>query len=75
MSVCLQGMVEELLMKRNGQKFKRESDISNDNKFRRGSWSYMKRDGSSQQITIPRSISNDHCANINDEVDNSKKVI
>ena len=74
MSVCLQGMVEELLMKRNGQKFKRESDISND-KFRRGSWSYMKRDGSSQQITIPRSISNDHCANINDEVDNSKKVI
>jgi hypothetical protein len=58
MSVCLQGMVEELLMKRNGKKFKREDPSSYVNTGnRRGSWSYMKRDGSSHQITLSRSIS------------------
>ncbi len=45
-------------MKRNGRKLKREDTISYiDNGTRRGSWSYMKRDGSSQQITLPRSVS------------------
>jgi hypothetical protein len=58
MSVCLQGMVEELLMKRNGKKFKREDPNSHVNTGnRRGSWSYMKRDGSSHQIALSRSIS------------------
>ena len=62
MSVCLQGMVEELLMKRNGQKIKREEPIkynNNNRGDRRGSWSYMKRDGSSHQIALPRSVSTD----------------
>ncbi|CAG2110155.1 unnamed protein product [Medioppia subpectinata] len=64
MSVCLQGMVEELLMKRNGKKIKREEPalptVSNGfGGTRRGSWSYMKRDGSSHQISLPRSVSTD----------------
>lgn len=45
MSVCLQSMVDELLMKRNGLR-KKSSILS------RGSWSYMKRDGSSQLISL-----------------------
>lgn len=58
MSVCLQGMVEELLMKRNGRKLKREDSIQYvDRGNRRGSWSYMKRDGSSHQIALSRSVS------------------
>jgi len=58
MSVCLQGMVEELLMKRNGKKIKREDSIQFvDRNNRRGSWSYMKRDGSSHQIALSRSVS------------------
>ncbi|CAG2169867.1 unnamed protein product [Oppiella nova] len=65
MSVCLQGMVEELLMKRNGKKIKREEPSlqyttnGTAGGSRRGSWSYMKRDGSSHQISLPRSVSTD----------------
>ncbi|XP_054156548.1 sorting nexin-17-like [Oppia nitens] len=66
MSVCLQGMVEELLMKRNGKKLCRQDMThnsgcvnGNNNNSRRGSWSYMKRDGSSHQISLPRSVSTD----------------
>lgn len=45
MSVCLQSMVDELLLKRNGMK--RKSSVIN-----KGNWSYMKRDGSSQLISL-----------------------
>lgn len=54
MSVCLQGMVEELLMKKNGSKMRKPND-----RIRKGSWSYMKRDGSSHQICVSRSPSTD----------------
>lgn len=49
MSVCLQSMVDELLLKKNGLK-KNQSDCGN-----RNSWSYMKRDGSSQLISPSQS--------------------
>lgn len=45
MSVCLQSMVDELLLKRNG--VKRKNSIVG-----KGNWSYMKRDGSSQLISF-----------------------
>lgn len=54
MSVCLQGMVEELLMKKNGGKIRKPHD-----RIRRGSFNYMKRDGSSHQICMSRSTSAD----------------
>ncbi|KAJ8926848.1 hypothetical protein NQ314_020699 [Rhamnusium bicolor] len=44
-SVCLQSLVDELLMKKNGMRKKPPSVI-------KGSWSYMKRDGSSHLISI-----------------------
>lgn len=62
MSICLQGMVEELLMKRNGKKIRRDDQngvMINGKADRRGSWSYMKRDGSCHQIALPRSVSTD----------------
>ncbi|XP_015907044.2 sorting nexin-17 [Parasteatoda tepidariorum] len=67
MSMCLQGMVDELLSKRNGIKVEEKSDRSG----RRGSWNYMKRDGSSHQISssVGRSVSTDgivHCTNRDD---------
>lgn len=55
MSMCLQGMVEELLVKKTGSKFRRPPDKGT----RRGSWSYMKRDGSSHQLSVSRSESSD----------------
>lgn len=45
MSVCLQSMVDELLLKRNGVKKKQNPRINKNN------WVYMKRDGSSQLIS------------------------
>lgn len=45
MSVCLQSMVDELLMKRSGSKRR----ILSKNKK---NWSYMKRDGSSHLISL-----------------------
>lgn len=45
MSVCLQSLVDELLLKKNGIDYKELSGS-------RGSWTYMKRDGSSQLISI-----------------------
>ncbi|CAH1153480.1 unnamed protein product [Phaedon cochleariae] len=45
MSVCLQSLVDELLLNRNGVKKKYLPGT-------RSSWSYMKRDGSSQLISI-----------------------
>lgn len=45
MSVCLQSLVDELLMKKNGMRRKPHLSV-------RGSWSYMKRDGSSQMISV-----------------------
>ncbi|KAG8193259.1 hypothetical protein JTE90_027003 [Oedothorax gibbosus] len=56
MSVCLQGMVDELLQKRQGAKEKPERPGG-----RRGSWNYMKRDGSSHQISasLGKSVSTD----------------
>lgn len=65
MSVCLQGMVDELLSKGRGERAgEKNARIS-----RRGSWNYMKRDGSSHQISsiVGRSISTDgivQCANV-----------
>ncbi|XP_049858580.1 sorting nexin-17 isoform X2 [Schistocerca gregaria] len=57
MSVCLQAMVDELLLKKTGMKRRQPSDNS-----RKGSWSYMKRDGSSQLISISQSTSTDGIA-------------
>lgn len=45
MSVCLQSMVDELLLKKNGLK-KRKPVTA------KGNWSYMKRDGSSHLISL-----------------------
>ncbi|KAJ8923688.1 hypothetical protein NQ315_010269 [Exocentrus adspersus] len=45
MSVCLQSLVDELLMKKNGIKKKMSPVV-------KGNWSYMKRDGSSQLIYV-----------------------
>ncbi|KAK4871522.1 hypothetical protein RN001_015646 [Aquatica leii] len=45
MSVCLQSLVDELLLKRNGLK-------SKENTASKGNWTYMKRDGSSQLISM-----------------------
>uniref|UniRef100_A0A0V0G6X8 Putative sorting nexin-17 n=1 Tax=Triatoma dimidiata TaxID=72491 RepID=A0A0V0G6X8_TRIDM len=53
MAVCLQSIVDELLLKKSGAKFKQPSD------FRNGSFSYMKRDGSSQVINLSQSSSED----------------
>lgn len=57
MSVCLQGMVDELLLKGRGGK----AGERNERTGRRGSWNYMKRDGSSHQISssVGRSVSTD----------------
>ncbi|GFG30468.1 hypothetical protein Cfor_09310 [Coptotermes formosanus] len=54
MSVCLQAMVDELLLKKTGVKRKQAGD-----RTRKGSWSYMKRDGSSQWISVSQSASSD----------------
>ncbi|XP_064480852.1 sorting nexin-17-like [Ornithodoros turicata] len=56
LSMCLQGMVGELLLKKNGSTKPAEMQRS---KGRRGSWSFMKRDGSSYQISVSRSASSD----------------
>lgn len=45
MSVCLQSLVDELLLKKNGAK-RRNYSMS------KGNWSYMKRDGSSHMISL-----------------------
>ncbi|CAM1322467.1 SNX17 (predicted) [Pycnogonum litorale] len=50
MSICLQGMVEELLMKKDG-KSSRYCRPRSEGINRVGNWSYMKRDGSTQLIT------------------------
>lgn len=44
MSVCLQSLVDELLMKKNGVRKKKYSF--------KGNWTYMKRDGSSHLISV-----------------------
>lgn len=54
MSVCLQSMVDELLLKKTGMKRKQPG-----NRTRKGSWSYMKRDGSSHWISVSQSASSD----------------
>lgn len=51
MSVCLQAMVDELLLKKNGTPRKQPSD-----RTPKGSWSYMKRDGSCQMICHSNSV-------------------
>ncbi|XP_068916093.1 sorting nexin-17 isoform X2 [Tenebrio molitor] len=45
MSVCLQSLVDELLMKKNGVQKKQPA-------INKGNWSYMKRDGSCHLITL-----------------------
>ena len=62
-------------MKRNGKKIKREDQngvMINGKADRRGSWSYMKRDGSCQQIALPRSVSTD--AGLSNSADKTNKV-
>ncbi|XP_076354671.1 sorting nexin-17-like isoform X4 [Tachypleus tridentatus] len=68
MSVCLQGMVEELLSKRNGLKFKKQSEQGS----RHCSWSYMKRDGSSYEISVSRSSSSEGI--VDNEEDYSRRL-
>lgn len=61
MSVCLQAMVDELLLKKTGMKRKQPGD-----RVRKGSWSYMKRNGSSQLISVSQSSSSDGiCSKVN----------
>lgn len=45
MSVCLQSLVDELLLKKNG--IRQKQSLSN-----KGNWYYMKRDGSSHIISL-----------------------
>ncbi|KAF5274543.1 hypothetical protein FQA39_LY07155 [Lamprigera yunnana] len=45
MSVCLQSLVDELLLKKNGI-------VSREHLSSKGNWTYMKRDGSSQLISM-----------------------
>ncbi|XP_069980292.1 sorting nexin-17 [Penaeus vannamei] len=47
MSMCLQGMVQELLTRKRGHKVRTPSK-----RVRKGSLSYMRRDGSSTQVTL-----------------------
>lgn len=54
MSVCLQSMVDELLLKRNGMKRKQNPKVN------KNSWVYMKRDGSSQLISPSTTEENEH---------------
>lgn len=49
MSVCLQSLVDELLLKKNGIR-QRECIKTN------GKWTYMKRDGSCQFISIDNNL-------------------
>jgi len=58
LSACLQSMVDELVMKKEGNRIKRPQDRPTN-----GSWNYMKRDGSSHQICISRSSSINTIAN------------
>ncbi|CAG9759938.1 unnamed protein product [Ceutorhynchus assimilis] len=51
MSVCLRSLVEELLMKKNG--FKKPNSFKSSRK-----WTYMKRDGTCQCITINNDLNN-----------------
>lgn len=62
MSVCLQSMVDELLLKKNGMK-KKQSGCGN-----RNCWSYMKRDGSSQLISSSQTLND---GNTTSNTDNS----
>lgn len=45
MSLCLQSLVDELLVKKNGYDTKSQTN-------KKGTWSYMKRDGSSHLISL-----------------------
>ncbi|KAK7068084.1 Sorting nexin-17 [Halocaridina rubra] len=47
MSMCLQGMVHELLTHKRGHRIKTPSE-----RIRKGSLNYMRRDGSSTQVTL-----------------------
>lgn len=68
-SICLRGMVEELLMKRKGLKLSEAWDALKSKKS--SSWSYLKRDGTSKQIILSKS-SNQTC--LNDNVKFHEKV-
>ncbi|XP_054266725.1 sorting nexin-17-like isoform X2 [Macrosteles quadrilineatus] len=54
MSVCLQSMVDELLLKKVGAKIKQPTI-----KAKNGCYNYMKRDGSNHQISVSQSSSFD----------------
>ncbi|BES94589.1 Hypothetical protein NTJ_07398 [Nesidiocoris tenuis] len=53
MAVCLQSIVDELLIKKSNCGYKQPSDYHN------GNFSYMRRDGSSEVISLSRSSSSD----------------
>ncbi|CAH1406339.1 unnamed protein product [Nezara viridula] len=53
MSVCLQSIVDELMLKKTGARMKEPHD------YRGGTFCYMKRDGSSLIITVSQSSSTD----------------
>uniref|UniRef100_A0A1B6DZE8 PX domain-containing protein n=1 Tax=Clastoptera arizonana TaxID=38151 RepID=A0A1B6DZE8_9HEMI len=58
MSVCLQSMVDELLLKKTGLDIKQPNSLNKNETF-----SYMKRDGSSHQICLSQSNSLDCLSN------------
>uniref|UniRef100_A0A6B0VBH6 Sorting nexin-17 n=2 Tax=Ixodes ricinus TaxID=34613 RepID=A0A6B0VBH6_IXORI len=60
LSVCLQGMVGELLLKKQGaSRPGHPGGLSHPKAGRRGSWSFLRRDGSGYQISVSRSASSD----------------
>lgn len=72
LSVCLQGMVGELLLKKQGADRPQGSNPrSRPGSGRRGSWSFLKRDGSSYQISVSRSASSDGIVHETDPKRNS----
>lgn len=69
MSVCLQSVVDELLLKKTGTKRKQPAEHP-----RKGSWSYMKRDGSSQLINLSQSMSTDGISSTNETQNGDVKI-
>ncbi|KAH7969290.1 hypothetical protein HPB52_016579 [Rhipicephalus sanguineus] len=72
LSVCLQGMVGELLLKKQGANRPQSNNSrQRPGSGRRGSWSFLKRDGSSYQISVSRSASTDGIVHETDPKRNS----
>lgn len=70
MSMCLRGMVEELLMKRKGINGKDDGNLSqglSKLSIKKDSYQYLKRDGTSQPINLPKSVTTDNFINCSNQ--------